>query len=106
MVKHTDTIPFRRHNSYHSCWLFLVAVLHKVITGQAGDTTVFTVDGNVEFKETIKVTKKSATTHEKIENYSVDVGIHTTQIMKSKGFMGVNIWIGFCCYYSVLSGWL
>jgi hypothetical protein len=81
-------------------------VLHKVITGQAGDTTVFTVDGNVEFKETIKVTKKTATTQEKTENYAVDVGIYTTQIMESEGFMGVNIWIAFCCFDSVLSGWL
>jgi len=72
------------------CWLFLVAVLHKVITGQAGDATVFTVEGNVEFKETIKVTKKSATTQEKIENYVVEVGIHKTGKMESEGFMGLN----------------
>jgi hypothetical protein len=51
-------------------------VLHKVITGQAGDSTVFTVDGNIEFKETIKVTKKTAAPPEKIENYFVEVGMH------------------------------
>jgi hypothetical protein len=63
-------------------------VLHKIITGQAGDTTVFTVSGNVEFKETIKVTKDIATTQEKIENYIVEVGIHTTKKMDSEGFYG------------------
>jgi hypothetical protein len=50
------------------------------------------VDGNVEFKETIKVTKDSATPLESRENYTVEVGIHMTEKMESEGFMGVNIW--------------
>jgi 3'-phosphoadenosine 5'-phosphosulfate sulfotransferase (PAPS reductase)/FAD synthetase len=67
-------------------------VLRKIIAGQVGDSTVITVDGNVEFKETIKVTKSSATPLEIRENYTVEVGIHKTQKMESEGFMGVNIW--------------
>jgi hypothetical protein len=60
------------------CRLFPVAVLRKVITGAAGDT-VITVDGTVEFKETIKVTKNNAKPQETLDDYLVEVGIHKTQ---------------------------
>jgi hypothetical protein len=53
-------------------------VLRKVIKGPSGDTTI-TLDGNVEWKETITVTKNAAKTQEKLENYFVEVGIHKTQ---------------------------
>ncbi|XP_023704963.1 uncharacterized protein LOC111863145 [Cryptotermes secundus] len=48
----------------------LNTVLQNVITGSEGDDTII-VTGNVEFKETIKVTKKKVneTDHEKMENY-------------------------------------
>lgn len=58
------------------------------MTGQSGDTTVFTLTGNIEFKETIKVTKNVVRGQEKMENYFVEVGIHRTQEMESEGFMG------------------
>jgi len=54
-------------------------VLRKFIAGQDGDTTVFTVNGNVEFKETIKVTKNTVRTQDKVENYIGEVRIHKTQ---------------------------
>jgi len=71
---HLDDTQF-----FFPCCLFLVAVLHKVIKGQVGDSTVFTVNGNIEFKETIKVTKDTETPHEKIQNYFVEVGIYKTE---------------------------
>jgi hypothetical protein len=38
------------------------------------------------------LTKDSATTHDRMENYIVEVGIHKTEKMESEGFMGMNIW--------------
>jgi hypothetical protein len=54
--------------------LFPSLALQNVLTGPEGDTTI-TVSGNVQFKETIVVTKKkgNGTDHEK--NYIVEVGI-------------------------------
>jgi hypothetical protein len=56
--------------------------LQNVITGPEGDTTI-TVTGNVEFKETIKVTKKkgNGTDVEKMENFFFEVRVR--QKMKS-----------------------
>jgi hypothetical protein len=51
-------------------------VLQNVITGSEDDNTII-VTGNVEFKETITVTKKKGneTDHEKMEKYFFEVRV-------------------------------
>jgi predicted phosphoadenosine phosphosulfate sulfurtransferase len=85
--------------------LSLLAVLRQVIADPAGDTTVITVSGNAEFKETITVNKKTKTAQEGINHYSFEVCIPMTEKMGSGGFMSLNIWTEFFCYDYVLSGW-
>jgi hypothetical protein len=64
--------------------------------GPEGDTTI-TVTGNVEFKETINVSKKKGnyTDHEKKENYTFEVRVI---LRKSSLGLTVKIWIAIFWY--------
>ena len=79
-----------RNICYFVVGLFLTAVLRKVMAGPTGNY-VITVDGNLEFKETIKVNKKTEGAQERLEDYTFGVRIHKVQKTMSEGLMAVSV---------------